>query len=77
MTGSVNSPDPPGSTPPIGPSTATTCSRPRAGGVNELMLPAEVIHCPDLSLLGTGKTDYPSMKIVTGYLAACRSLGLT
>ena len=43
----------------------------RAGGVNELMLPAEVIHRPDLPLLGTGKTDYPSVqKIVTGYLAA-------
>ncbi len=43
----------------------------RAGGVNELMLPAEVIHRPELPLLGTGKTDYPSLqKIVTGYLAA-------
>jgi acyl-[acyl-carrier-protein]-phospholipid O-acyltransferase/long-chain-fatty-acid--[acyl-carrier-protein] ligase len=43
----------------------------REGGVNELMLPAEVIHRPDLPLLGTGKTDYPSVqKIVTGYLAA-------
>ena len=43
----------------------------RAGGVNELMLPAEILHRPDLPLLGTGKTDYPSVqKIVTGYLAA-------
>ena len=43
----------------------------RDGGVNELMLPAEVIHRPELPLLGTGKTDYPSVqKIVTGYLAA-------
>ena len=43
----------------------------REGGVNELMLPAEVLHRPDLPLLGTGKTDYPSVqKIVTGYLAA-------
>ena len=43
----------------------------REGGVNELMLPAEVIHRPDLPLLGTGKTDYPSVqKIMTGYLAA-------
>ena len=43
----------------------------RAGGINELMLPAEVIHRPDLPLLDTGKTDHPSVqKIVTGYLAA-------
>ena len=43
----------------------------RDGGINELMLPAEIIHRPDLPLLGTGKTDYPSVqKIVTGYLAA-------
>ena len=43
----------------------------RAGGINELMLPADVLHRPDLPLLGTGKTDYPSVqKIVSGYLAA-------
>jgi acyl-[acyl-carrier-protein]-phospholipid O-acyltransferase/long-chain-fatty-acid--[acyl-carrier-protein] ligase len=43
----------------------------RERGLNELMLPAEVLHRPDLPLLGTGKTDYPSVqKIVTGYLAA-------
>ena len=43
----------------------------RDGGVNELMVPAEVLHRPELPLLGTGKTDYPSVqKIVTGYLAA-------
>ncbi len=43
----------------------------RDAGLNELMLPAEVLHRPDLPLLGTGKTDYPSVqKIVTGYLAA-------
>jgi acyl-[acyl-carrier-protein]-phospholipid O-acyltransferase / long-chain-fatty-acid--[acyl-carrier-protein] ligase len=43
----------------------------RAGGVNEMMIPAEILHRPDLPLLGTGKTDYPSVqKIVTGYLAA-------
>ena len=39
----------------------------REGGINELMLPAEVIHRPELPLLGTGKTDYPSVqKIVSG-----------
>ena len=43
----------------------------REGGMNEMMLPAEVVHRPELPLLGTGKTDYPSVqKIVTGYLAA-------
>ena len=43
----------------------------RERGLSELMLPAEVIHRPDLPLLGTGKTDYPSVqKIVTSYLAA-------
>ncbi len=43
----------------------------RSAGSNEMMVPAEVIHRPDLPLLGTGKTDYPSLqKIVTGYLAA-------
>ncbi len=43
----------------------------RERGINELMLPAEVLHRPDLPVLGTGKTDYPSVqKIVTGYLAA-------
>lgn len=43
----------------------------RGGGVHEMMIPAEVLHRPDLPLLGTGKTDYPSLqKIVTGYLAA-------
>ena len=42
----------------------------REGGVGELMLPAEVLHRPELPLLGTGKTDYPSVeKIVTGHLA--------
>jgi hypothetical protein len=35
------------------------------------MIPAEVLHRPELPLLGMGKTDYPSLKrIVTGYLAA-------
>ena len=43
----------------------------RGGGVHEMVIPAEVLHRPDLPLLGTGKTDYPSLqKIVTGYLAA-------
>ncbi|MGD9511052.1 MAG: AMP-binding protein, partial [Geminicoccaceae bacterium] len=43
----------------------------RAAGVSELMVPADVLHRPGLPLLGTGKTDYPSVqKIVTGYLAA-------
>ena len=42
----------------------------RSRGIGELMLPAEVIHRPDLPLLGTGKTDYPSVqKIVSNYLA--------
>ena len=42
----------------------------RGRGLGELMLPAEVIHRPDLPLLGTGKTDYPSVqKIVSSYLA--------
>ncbi|MFO1049554.1 MAG: AMP-binding protein [Geminicoccaceae bacterium] len=42
----------------------------RGRGIGELMLPAEVIHRPDLPLLGTGKTDYPSVqKIVSNYLA--------
>ena len=32
----------------------------------ELMLPAEVMQVPELPLLGTGKTDYPSVqKLVT------------
>ena len=35
------------------------------------MVPADVLHRPELPLLGTGKTDYPSLqKVVTGYLAA-------
>ena len=43
----------------------------RAAGVSELMVPADVLHRPELPLLGTGKTDYPSVQqIVTGYLAA-------
>ena len=43
----------------------------RDAGVHEMMVPAEVLHRPELPLLGTGKTDYPSVqKIVTGYLAA-------
>lgn len=43
----------------------------REAGIGELMVPAEVIRRPDLPLLGTGKTDYPSLqKIVTSYLAA-------
>ena len=34
----------------------------REGGVGELMLPAEVLHRPELPLLGTGKTDYPACR---------------
>jgi acyl-[acyl-carrier-protein]-phospholipid O-acyltransferase/long-chain-fatty-acid--[acyl-carrier-protein] ligase len=43
----------------------------RAAKLPELMVPAEVVHRPDLPLLGTGKTDYPSVqKIVTSHVAA-------
>lgn len=38
----------------------------REAGLPELMLPAEVMQVPELPLLGTGKTDYPSVqKLVT------------
>lgn len=43
----------------------------KQAGVSELMLPAEVVPMPELPLLGTGKTDYPSVqKIVTSYLSS-------
>jgi acyl-[acyl-carrier-protein]-phospholipid O-acyltransferase/long-chain-fatty-acid--[acyl-carrier-protein] ligase len=43
----------------------------REAGIPELMVPAEVVHRPDLPLLGTGKVDYPSVqKMVAADLAA-------
>ncbi|MFO1071332.1 MAG: hypothetical protein U1E17_01205 [Geminicoccaceae bacterium] len=44
----------------------STIQAPREAGLPELMLPAEVMQVPELLLLGTGKTDYPSVqKLVT------------
>lgn len=41
----------------------------RKSGIPELMIPAEIIAMPEVPLLGTGKTDYPSLqKIVMSRL---------
>ena len=41
----------------------------RKSGVPELVIPAEIVAVPEVPVLGTGKTDYPSVqKLVTSRL---------